>query len=144
MGERRYRVNEPSVISETIDGEVIVLNFENGHYFSLNPAGTYVWSQLARGCEVGEVAMALARRHGRDASEVGELVAGFVSRLASEALLRPAPEATDAAAASPPQDAPEGEFLAPEFEKFTDMEQLLLLDPIHEVADSGWPHERKP
>jgi hypothetical protein len=25
-------------------------------------------------------------------------------------------------------------------EKFTDMHDLLLMDPIHEVSDAGWPH----
>jgi len=31
------------------------------------------------------------------------------------------------------------EFRAPTFEKFTDMQELILLDPIHEVDQSGWP-----
>ncbi len=30
-------------------------------------------------------------------------------------------------------------FRAPSLEKYTDMEALLLLDPIHEVGQTGWP-----
>jgi hypothetical protein len=32
-------------------------------------------------------------------------------------------------------------FESPTLAKFTDMEDLLLLDPVHEVSpDQGWPH----
>jgi len=32
------------------------------------------------------------------------------------------------------------EFSAPRLDKYTDMQQLLLIDPIHEVSDEqGWP-----
>jgi hypothetical protein len=24
--------------------------------------------------------------------------------------------------------------------KFTDMQDLLLVDPVHDVGDAGWPH----
>ena len=32
-------------------------------------------------------------------------------------------------------------FEAPVLEKYTDMQTLLLVDPVHEVDDRGWPHE---
>ncbi|MCP4686880.1 MAG: PqqD family protein, partial [Desulfobacterales bacterium] len=43
---------------------------------------------------------------------------------------------------APPADPPApvaAEFSPPALRKFTDMEELLLLDPIHEVNDAGWP-----
>ena len=33
------------------------------------------------------------------------------------------------------------QFEFPIIEKFTDMQELLLLDPIHEVDEKGWPHQ---
>ena len=33
-------------------------------------------------------------------------------------------------------------FSPPVFEKFMDLQDLLLLDPIHEVDEIGWPHQR--
>jgi hypothetical protein len=33
-----------------------------------------------------------------------------------------------------------GSFEPPTLEHYTDMEYFLLLDPIHEVDESGWPH----
>jgi hypothetical protein len=31
---------------------------------------------------------------------------------------------------------------APVLEKYTDMQELLLLDPIHDVEEAGWPKAR--
>ncbi len=33
-------------------------------------------------------------------------------------------------------------FCLPIIEKYTDLEELLLLDPIHEVDESGWPKQK--
>jgi hypothetical protein len=32
-----------------------------------------------------------------------------------------------------------GAWTAPALEKYTDMQDLLILDPVHEVAAEGWP-----
>jgi hypothetical protein len=34
------------------------------------------------------------------------------------------------------------EFVMPLIEKFADMQELLLLDPIHEVKDAGFPYQK--
>lgn len=139
----RYCVNEPSVISEVIDGETIVLNFESGHYYSFNPSASEIWLGLAGGASVKATTESVARRFAVDPASIREEVEGFVQRLEDENLIR---RATNGAAAAPAVRAADGEpagaFSPPAFEKFTDMEELLLLDPIHEVGDSGWP--RKP
>ncbi len=31
-------------------------------------------------------------------------------------------------------------FVTPELTRYTDIEDMLILDPIHEVDASGWPH----
>lgn len=140
MSPGRYLVNEPSVISESIDGETIVLNFDNGHYYSLNSAGSAVWGHLARGGTPERISDALAARYQLDTATVHPAVATFVSRLEEEQLIRPSADppviGVDAGVGESPADT----FCAPDFEKFTDMEKLLLLDPIHEVSDVGWPH----
>jgi hypothetical protein len=34
----------------------------------------------------------------------------------------------------------ESKFEKPGLQKYSDMQDLLLLDPIHEVDEMGWPH----
>ncbi len=144
MDGESYCVNEPSVISEVIDGETIVLNFESGHYYSFNPTASEIWMRLCAGNPVAATAECVARRFAVDASIIEAEVAAFARRLEEEQLIRRAPGGTvPATAASATACGGSSEvFSSPDFEKFTDMEELLLLDPIHEVGDSGWP--RKP
>jgi hypothetical protein len=140
----RYCVNQPSVISEVIDGETILLNFESGHYYSLNPTASEIWLRIGRGLPVGAVVECVAQRFAGDPATIRTEVESFIQRLEAEQLIR---RAVEAAAPSTPaaSEAPGNALMAfssPDFEKFTDMEELLLLDPIHEVGDAGWP--RKP
>lgn len=138
-----YCVNEPSVISEVIDGETIVLNFESGHYYSFNPTASEIWLRVASGDPVTVASEHVARRFAGDAAMIRGEVEDFVRRLEEERLIRPAIGDVAAAPPSAPEtSAAVSAFSSPSFEKFTDMEELLLLDPIHEVSDSGWP--RKP
>lgn len=143
MRDESYCINEPSVISEVIDGETIVLNFESGHYYSFNPSASEIWQGVASGAGVAAVAEQVMRLFAGDPTAIHAEVATFVRRLEEESLIRRAdvqvqPPALDRT----PPAAPATPFAPPTFEKFTDMEELLLLDPIHEVSDTGWP--RKP
>ena len=144
VGGTRYLVNEPSVISEVIDGETIVLNFDSGHYFSLNSVASAIWGHLAHGGTVKPLVAMLTARYGLEPGSMNDVVTGFVARLETEGLVRRAMNGPSADGEPDLEGALGGEFLLPDFEKFTDMEQLLLLDPIHEVTDAGWPHGRKP
>lgn len=143
MAGDSYCVNEPSVISEVIDGETIVLNFESGHYYSFNPTASEIWLRVSAGEPVAVASEHVARRFAGDPATIHGEVADFVRRLEEERLIRPtAGDAVSALPGAPDTAGAVGAFASPSFEKFTDMEELLLLDPIHEVSDSGWP--RKP
>ena len=135
-----YCMNEPSVISEVIDGETVVLNFESGHYYSFNPTASEIWVRVCAGNPVTAATEWVARRFAVDPATISTEVADFVRRLEEERLIRRAPtSAVDAPAAADSASEPVTAFSSPCFEKFTDMEELLLLDPIHEVGESGWP-----
>jgi len=56
----------------------------------------------------------------------------------------PAPEDTVTAPLASParQDAARPAFEPPVLTTFSDMQELLWLDPIHEVDDAGWPIAR--
>jgi hypothetical protein len=32
-----------------------------------------------------------------------------------------------------------GTFVAPEFQRFDNLRELLLMDPVHDAGDEGWP-----
>lgn len=136
--EQFWRANAPDVISETIDGETIILHLGNGFYFSAGGAGALVWRLLSESVSTTETVSQLSRAYDVTGVDVAGAVAQYAGELADEGLLVP----TDVAGGEP-QAVPEGHapWVAPTLAKFTDMEDLLLLDPVHEVSpQQGWPY----
>ena len=142
MGETAFRVNTPEVMSETIDGEVIAINLSSGTYYSIAGTGSVIWQLLdgAAATRASDVVEALAERFAGERAEMEGAVASFLGQLRNEGLVAPA----DAGDVSRPQVVtPEGEskpmFEPPKLETFTDMQDLVLLDPVHQVDETGWP-----
>lgn len=135
-GESRYGVKEPSVVYEVFDEEVVVLDLESGSYFSLRGSAAWIFQAAAGGASSGAIAAAYASTG--DPGEVLAAVGAFLDSLVGEGLLvlRPEPAAPSAQPDLPGNAEP---FAPPRFEKFTDMKDLLLLDPIHDVDETGWP-----
>jgi coenzyme PQQ synthesis protein D (PqqD) len=140
MEKGGLRVNSPHVIHETIDGEVIVINLASGNYYSVKGSGADVWEVIesSPGADKTTIAEALAARFERSSDEIGRDIADFLESLQREELVAP----TENGAAAPSTNgASSGSktFEAPRLEKYTDMQDLVLLDPVHEVDSTGWP-----
>ncbi len=140
MSHTHYRINEPDVTAESFDGEVIVINLATGRYHSLRGSGTWLWQALAAGLGRQEAIDRLVAANGgrRDAEQQ---VFEFIDRLISEELVVEVAERADHETAGVESPA---RYEAPTIETFTDMENLLLIDPIHEVDVQGWPHTPEP
>jgi len=48
MEPARFRVNSPTVVSETVDGEVIMIHLDTGNYYSLRSTGSLIWDAIER------------------------------------------------------------------------------------------------
>ena len=145
--EQAWRVNAPDVISETIDGETIILHLGNGFYFSAGGSGPVAWQMLSESATMAQTVSAIKARYETSGIDVESELDRFVRELTTEELLIPAPATGgELSAASAPVDASNRlPFESPTIAKFTDMEDLLLLDPVHEVSpDQGWPHPAVP
>ena len=128
----------PEIVHETVDGEVIAIDLDNGSYYSLAGSGPLIWSLLAEGISEAGLRDALEARFG-----AVETIAGDVSTLLEQLRENGLIVATDreGAIATLPAKAADGEtYEAPRFERYTDMKDYFLLDPIHEVDSAGgWP-----
>ena len=142
----RFGVNSPNVIYETIEGEVILIDLKSGTYYSLREAGATVWQAIEQGAAEDEIQSALEQRYEGPADEMREAVRRLLGDLEREGLIR----GDDGAAAPAAEARPENgagarvPFRAPALEKHTDMQDLILLDPVHEVGAEGWPHPAPP
>jgi Coenzyme PQQ synthesis protein D (PqqD) len=142
----RLRVNSPNVIHETIEGEVVLIDLKTGTYYSLRDTGAAVWQALQNGADADGIAAELRSRYDGSDEQIHEAVRQLLAELEREGLIR----ADEGAAASavPPSASDNGAarlpFSAPVLEKHTDMQDLILLDPVHEVGAEGWPHPAPP
>jgi hypothetical protein len=122
----------------------MIVNLEVGHYYSLRDTGAEVWSLIEQGLTRAEIVGILQARYQSDPAEMKRAVASFLEELENEKIIIPrtsAPENTPAPA--PIGDTSAGAvsvFAPPALEKYTDMQELLQVDPIHDVDDEqGWP-----
>ncbi len=128
-----WRPRRPDVIDEAFDGEAVLVHMGTGCYFSLNAPGTAIWALLQDGRSAGAIAASLDWE--------AAPVEAFVERLRAEDLVE---EAEVDAGATQVVDPPPAE--EPALQRFSDMQDLLMLDPIHDIDldGDGWPVTRAP
>lgn len=138
-----FRINQPAVISEVIDGEAIIVNLDTGAYYSLRDSGCAIWNLLLQERSMPDVVDAMTAQYNGAAPEIEAAVADLVAELQAEQLIVPGDQPNASHSPKAPIYRQNGDrlpFQQPVLEKFTDMADLLLLDPIHEVEEMGWPH----
>ncbi len=129
-------IHAPNIVHETLEGETIVIHLETGSYYSLTGSGAEIWDLVAQGPSLEQICAALARRHGRPESEISEAVESFLADLAGEGLITPSEPSSNGLAEGSDGQRP---WEPPKLERFDDMRDFLLVDPIHEVDQTGWP-----
>lgn len=132
--------DNPNVIFDTIEGEVVMVNLDTGCYFTMNDAGAALWAQLKNAVSVEILKSAFAQALGASEAEAGAQIDAFLAQLREEGLLREAAEGSAKPLKMDKIKKPE----APKLEVFKDMQDLLLLDPVHEISEQGWPYVKKP
>jgi hypothetical protein len=142
----RFRINTPHVVAETLDGEATIVDLDSGTYYALNESGSLIWDGLITGSATSEIAATLAGAYELDADDATRTVQDLVKSLADANLIVAAGEAgqnggAPAGSAAQSSNGSRGQYAEPELSAYTDMQELLLLDPIHEVDESGWPSQ---
>lgn len=132
-----YRVVEPEVVADIVDGETVIMNLRTGKYFSSDGIGCYCWEAVVAGQTVERIVERLAQAYGCDPEAAAAAVDRFVGELITHQLITPVETST--AEASPLSAPPSGAFEAPVLNVYSDMQELLMLDPIHDVDAAGWP-----
>jgi hypothetical protein len=140
----RYRINAPQVSSETIEGETIVIDFISGAYFSTDKLGALIWEKLKVGLSPEHIVAEIKQHYPDQGEACGQTIASFIAQLESEKLVViDSGEGESAAAVIQDQACYPESYAAPVLNKYTDMQDLLLLDPIHDTDDQGWPVRKK-
>lgn len=137
-----FQLNAPDVVHEELDGEIIVMHLQSGNYYSLVGSGAAIWTDLVVGRLDSD--LVVSRLLDRVTAEPGVVISEmdrFFKTLVDESLIVASTSSPGVSAPTEPavvtgQREP---FVPPTIEKYSDMQELLLVDPIHEVDSTGWP-----
>lgn len=131
-----YSINTPLVTSETIDDETIIIDFESGTYYNLQGTANQLWQLLQANYAVTEVVCWATASYSGDPLTIDTAIHDFIGELQQAKLIVERP----AAGSEPmPPNAVKLPFTPPLIERHTDIQDLLLLDPLHDVGMQGWP-----
>ncbi len=128
-----YGLAGTSIIHQYLEDEVIVANLDAGIYYSIRGSGTVVWQLLLAGCSINEIESRFKQKYGPIPSLVP-----FIEQLVEEELLIK----KESASSSIPSVLLPAVFETPSLERYDEMKNLLMLDPIHEVDEQGWPSRK--
>jgi len=138
--EQYFECNTTSVIFERFADETILINLDAGHYYSMDPIGAVIWELLNRGHSVDRIVELVRAHYAAGTEDVSAGVRAYIARMREEKLIRPRRDASASAAADGDIPVPAGAaFTRPVLAKYDDMEEMLLLDPVHDVTEAGWP-----
>jgi hypothetical protein len=138
-----YRINIPHVVHEVIDGEAVLVNMKSGYYYSLDDEGAEIWNLIEQGNSVSQIEKILIQNYNASSTEIKAGLNELIHTLHDEDLIVGLNELQNITNKDKYQyDIPleKKKFGKPTLHKYTDMEDLLLLDPIHDVdEETGWP-----
>ncbi|HTS50217.1 MAG TPA: PqqD family protein, partial [Bryobacteraceae bacterium] len=136
----RFRLKEGDVIFERFDGEVVAIQLATGAYHSISGAGVDAFLMLSTEPTIAEIAEALTEKYEASAERIAEDIESFLDKLRKEALVVTRPGQNDNGhAPAVPHSGSRLVYVPPVFQAYHDLQNLLFIDPVHEVGPAGWP-----
>lgn len=141
--DARFDINGPQVVADFVDGEVVAVNLETGTYFALYGLSAVVWEALTHGTSPREILdVTTPDPHQRDDTEKD--FAEFLDLLRAHHLVR----VRESNAPGVDAERLLSTLSALPWEPLrvfahSDLQDILLLDPVHDTSDAGWPEARE-
>lgn len=137
-GSQVFAIASDKILAKEFDGELTLINLDTGVYFAAGGPTLDVWQSLTAGRDLGATSKGLVTRYKIAESEAVAQAARMAAMLVGYGLL----VTSTAAAAAPSDPQPSldaGVWSEPWLESYGDMQDLLLLDPVHDVQGGAWP-----
>jgi len=133
----QYEVASGDIVSESFDGDYVVLDLSCGKYFSFSDSGNVIWEAVSSGVAPTDLlgpAVAISPKE----------VECFVRTLVEHGLIAPRRDAAWNGSISDYLDRLANTIEKPDFMIFDDLADLFKADPIHDVEEPvGWPAIRQ-
>ncbi len=133
MTDKTYVVNK-KIVADDFEDETVLINVEKGLYFSMQGSAKAIWQAFAvprqRAATLATLSQELTAD---DRAEMEKTVQGMIDH----GLLV---ETDEAGSGTTLFSLAAASFAAPVLGVFSDLAELIAIDPVHEVDDAaGWP-----
>jgi len=137
-GKLRFTIFDRNIISDVFGDEAVLVNLETGVYFSLRASAAQIWIRLQNNYSVDEIIADLLNVYLVNHDELLQQTNAFVQQLIDKQLIKLS-DIGEKQNIAIHQNEQKLAFSAPILEVFSDMQEILLLDPVHDVDKAGWP-----
>ncbi len=136
-----YVFNDEKMFMDVSDGIAVVINTETGIYYGMNGFSTCLFDALTQGVAVEQIIQALKELPGAPSDITGDFDV-FVQKLLHYNILLPG--STDTGKVVLDADTAKADDYVIEVEAYSDAQEMLLADPVHEVKEeTGWTPEKE-
>lgn len=136
----RFVVNSSEVTGQVIDGEAIIMNLSTGMFYSTDKVGASIWSWVEQGLSVEEIIAEITVRYDVSEAQARSDLDELVGQLLGENLVHTEAVATEGRPPhlTVPAAATRAPYHAPELNRYSDMTDMLALDPPMPVLGAPW------
>jgi Coenzyme PQQ synthesis protein D (PqqD) len=136
-----YTVATTGVASEQFDNEVVIINVQTGSYYNITePSAVAIWNLLRSPVSVPQIVQSIVSQFETTPDTATPVIERFIHQLLTELLIVSTASSDTVVAVSIVEKKP---FTDPVLQIFDDMQDLLILDPVHDVnAQKGWPYKQ--
>ncbi len=138
--EIRWRLNEADTIFERFDKEIIAVQLASGTYHSFTGTGVDAFLLLLFEPTLEEMTLALAEKYEASPDVIQQDLEPFLKRLRERGIIV-AQAANGNCEKRPalPHSGPRLAYGPPAIQLFHDLEELFVIDPVHQVEPPAWP-----
>ena len=131
------------IVHESFEEEVVIIHLQTGKYYSLRQSGAFIWKSILADSDILSILNKLTGSYKVESDILEKDLYHLIGQLLDEGLLD---ESTDEAGPDRKdlhlvEVKEPADYQSPVLEVFTDMQDLILLDPIHDVNPEGWPYQ---
>ena len=131
-----YKINSELVEHERLNGEVIIISFSSGKYFSLSGSAADIWTLSVEGISFPALITTLSARWQIDI-EVKEIME-FLAECVHEGIVDLTKVGTSTISELP-EDLDRSNWNTPKLMIFGNLQDLIMVDPVHDASLIDWP-----
>jgi hypothetical protein len=141
-----YSINNSTAIYDIIDGDIVIIHLETGNYYNLSDTGASIWQLIVKTVSYENLVTALSANYLNPGPDVEQDIKAFLDQLENEGLVVQVSTEENGLSkeGSTKIETKKVEYTRPILNVFSDMQDFLLVDPIHEVDEKGLPKYTPP